>query len=116
MPKKLDLARFQKSRESQVDAGAFGFTIRRPSALDVARAGAAGGGITLEYACKYVVGWSRVNESDLIPSGDPEPLEFDSALLFAWVSDRPELWEPIVSGVINSFRAYEEASEDRGNV
>ncbi len=114
--KKLELARFQKSRESQVDAGAFGFTIRRPSALDMARVGAEGGGITIEYACKYVVGWQGVNESDLIPGGDPEPLEFDNALFSTWVSDRPELWQPIVKGLINAFRAHEEASEDRGNV
>ena len=114
--KKLDLARFQKSRESTIESGPFKFTIRRPSPLDVARIGAEGSGINFDFACRYLVGWDGVKESDLLPGGDPEPLEFDHALCVAWVADRPEHWQPIVSGVINAFRAFEEASENRGNV
>ena len=114
--KKLELARFQKSRETKIEASGFEFAIRRPSPLDVARISAEGGGINLDFACRYVVGWGKVNESDLLPGGDPEPIEFDHALFTAWVADRPDLWQPIVNGVIDSFRAFEEASENRGNV
>ena len=114
--KKLDLARFQKSRESDVKAGGYTFVIRRPSQLDVARVGAEGGNVGLDFACRYVVGWPGLLESDLLPGGDPEPVEFDSDLFVAWIADKPDLWQPIIAGVIESFRRHEEASEDRGNV
>ena len=113
--KKLDLARFQKSRETTIAAGPHSFTVRRPSALDVARMSAEAG-ITLEAACRFIVGWAGVNESDLLPGGDPEPLVFDRELLIEWVADKPDLWPVIVTGVVDSFRQHEEASEDRGNV
>ena len=113
--KTLDLARFQKSRESTIPAGKHSFTVRRPTALDVARMSAEAG-ITLETACRFIVGWQDVNESDLLPGGDPEPLAFDRALLIEWVADKPDLWPIIVTGVVDSFRRHEEASEDRGNV
>ena len=112
--KKLDLARFQKSRESVVESGDKKFTIRRPPALDVARI--QNGRIDIDFACKYVVGWPGLTEADLLPGGDPEPVEFDSALFVAWIADQPQHWNPIVNGVISSFQMHEEASEARGNV
>lgn len=113
--KTLDLARFQKSRQSIIPAGGHHFTIERPSTLDVVRLSAEGAGLTIENATKYVVGWD-LKESDLLPGGDPEPVAFDRAIFSLWLADRADLWEPIVSGVVNAYRAHEEAQEARGNV
>ena len=72
-------------------------------------------GLTIENATKYVVGWD-LKESDLLPGGDPEPVVFDRAIFALWLADRADLWEPIVSGVVNAYRAHEDAQEARGNV
>lgn len=114
--KKLDLARFQKGRESVVESGSFKFTIRRPTQLEVIRLMSAGGNLSIETAATYVVGWEGVNEIDLLPGGDPEPVEFDAELFQAWVADKPDLWGLIVQGVIDACRRYEEALAERGNV
>ena len=113
---KLDLSRFHKSRETHVEAGGHVFIIRRPTALDVARLQASGGALTIEHAVRFIAGWDKVTELDLIPGGVPEPLDFDNDLCAAWVSDRPDLWEPIIKGVVDAYRRHEEAQETRGNV
>lgn len=110
--KTLSLDKFQKSRESIVSTGGFDFTIRRPTELDIARS--AGVSLSLDFVTNFVVGWGKVCESDLIPGGDPEPVEFNSALFKAWVSDRPDLWEPIAEGVMTAYRSHKEATADRG--
>lgn len=112
--KQLDLAKFQRGRESVVEAAEFKFTIRRPPALDIARAGAEGVAMSIEFATRYVVGWDGVKESDLLPGGDPEPVAFDGAVFKAWIADRPDLWQPIANGVIAAYQRHEEATEARG--
>lgn len=114
--KKISLEKYQKSRETIVSAGSFSFTVRRPTRMDVARIGANGGLVSLEFAARFVVGWSGVNEADLIPGGDPEPAEFDGALFAAWIADRSDLWKSLAEGVSNAYQQYEEATEARGNV
>ena len=114
--KKLDLARFQKGRESMIVAGRYSFTVRRPTQLEVVRLMADGGNVSIETACRHVVGWGGVQESDLLPGGDPEPVEFDGDLFAAWIADQPDLWGVIVKGVVDAVRQHEEAVETRGNV
>jgi len=112
--KKLDLERFQKSRDSQVEAGRYRFTLRRPTQLDIIRM--EGGNLSIEVACRHYVGWDKVLESDLLPGGDPEPVDFDSDLFALWIADKPDLWGAVVKGVVDAVRAHEEAAENRGNV
>jgi len=111
--KTVDLSRFQRSRESTVEAGGHVFTLRRPAALDVVRARAAGA-IDLDFAFGYVVGWN-LKESDLLPGGDPVEAGFDPALFSAWLRDRPDFWDPLTSAVIDAYNRYEESRADRGN-
>ena len=113
--KTIDLTRFNKSRESIIEAGGYSFTIRRPSVLEVHRAVSNGGSVSIDFAADQVVGWSKVNESDLINGGDPEPLAFDAEVFKAWIADRSDLWQPIVMGVVDAFKRHEEATEARGN-
>lgn len=112
--KQLDLARFQKGRESIIEAAGFKFIIRRPPSLDVARITVDNGGMSIDFAMRYVVGWEGVNESDLLPGGDPEPVKFDSDVFKAWLAERSDLWQPIGQGVIDAYQRHEEANEARG--
>jgi hypothetical protein len=112
----IDLSRFKAARESRIDAGGFGFTIRRPTALEVVRAAAASESLTIDRAIGYVTNWHGVKEIDLLPGGVPEEVDFNAEVFALWVADRPELWGPIVSGVIDAYQSYEQARADRGNV
>ena len=53
-----------------------------------------------------VVGWEGVNESDLIPGGDPLPVPFDAAACEEWLSDRPDLFADVVSGIVEAYEEY----------
>ena len=113
--KTIDLARYQKSRESLIEAGRFHFTVRRPTELDITRVVvASGGSMTFEDAVRYIVGWD-VLESDLLPGGEPVPVVFDAKVFADWIADQPNLWEPVISGVVTSYRQHQEAIEARGN-
>jgi len=52
--KTIDLARFNKSRESTIEAGGHTFIIRRPSVLEVHRAVSNGGSISIDFAADQV--------------------------------------------------------------
>jgi hypothetical protein len=60
-----------------------------------------------EFLKKFVVDWKGVKEIDLIPGGDPFDVPFDSELFYEWLSDNPKFWEPIINGIIESYRAHE---------
>ena len=110
----VDLARLQRSRQSDLEVGGFRFTISRPTQYEIV---SAGGSLRadIDFLSRHVVGWN-LKESDLIPGGDPEPAEFDREVFALWLSDQPELWMPLASGMRASFEAYEEARAVRGKV
>lgn len=95
------LARMLKSRESRVVIGQYTFIVRRPTPLEheeKLRKGNVARGIL-----DFVVGWEGVTEGDLVPGGDPHPLAFDREACAEWLSDRPDLFEPIARNVVDRF-------------
>ena len=78
--KSITLERYKRAGRSQVAVGRFTFHVQRPTPYEMLRA-REDGGFGLDFVAAHVVGWEGVKESDLIPSGDPEPLEFDAARL-----------------------------------
>lgn len=114
--KQIALDRFRKARQSRVSAGKFTFIVQRPTMLDVVKAGSGESQVSIEFAARFVVGWEGVDEADLIPGGDPEPVEFDPALFAAWIAERSDLWLQIAEGVAAAYRDHEEQKEARGNV
>ena len=110
--KRLTLDRYKQSGQTRVEAGGFTFVVQRPTQAEVYAS--ADRRIDIEFVARHVVGWEGVLESDLVPGGDPEPVEFDAAVLAAWLADRADLWAPLTDAVVTSFRAYEEAQEARG--
>jgi outer membrane receptor protein involved in Fe transport len=49
----------------------------------------------------------KVDESDLIPGGDPEPAAFAPELFAAWVAERPDLWQAISEGIKAAWQQHE---------
>lgn len=111
--REIDIARLKKARESRLEVGAFAFVIRRPTVAEIAKLRRAA--VDLEFTTQFVVGWEGVNESDLIPGGDPEPVAFNAEVFRLWIQDRPDLWGPISKEVIESYKRYEATLAERGN-
>lgn len=112
--KTVTLERFKKSRQTTVSASGFDFVIARPTPFDIETA-RANNGFDIHFLCRFVVGWSGVKESDLLPGGDPEPVDFNGELFEEWVKERPELWDPLINGVIDTYNAHFRDREERGN-
>ena len=108
-------AKFEAARRSPLPVGPHTFTIRRPSPWDVATAQASGQKLNLDWAAGFVVGWD-LKAADLIPGGDPEPVDFDPEIFRAWIKDYPDYWSPLSKGVYAAYKQHEEALAARGNV
>lgn len=103
--------KLRAARESQVPAGGFNFTIRRPTALDMAemRQQTRGRG-----ALPYIVGWDKSVTSLAmgLPGGDAHPLEFDADLRDEWLSDRIDLLKVLADAVFAAYAKYAASQED----
>ena len=66
------------------------------------------GGTVLAWL-PHVVGWKGVREIDLIPGGDPHPLEFSAEVRDEWLADRPDLLGPLVQAMGEAYQAHADA-------
>lgn len=110
--KTLSLEKYKSAGQTRVEAGGHLFVLQRPALAEIYLGG--GQRADINFVAAHIVGWEKVNESDLVPGGDPEPLAFDSALCAAWLADRADLWAPLTEALIGSFKQYEEAQAARG--
>lgn len=113
--KRLDAARYAASRQSQVQAGGYTFTVRRPYVAEVV-GGQLAGQRPADLVARFTVGWAGVKESDLMPGGDPEDTEFSPALFAAWIQDQPALWAPLSEAIVESYTRYEQELEAQGKL
>lgn len=101
--------KIRKARESVVPVGGFDFTIRRPTDMDMLEFNKAREPSGL---VKFVVGWDKVKELDLIPGGDGHPAPFDADACAEWLSDRADLFVPLVNAIVESFQAHKSRLEE----
>jgi hypothetical protein len=99
-----------RAREQQKNVGGHSYTLRRPTAAQLARLA---DGTRLEMLRECVVGWD-LKQIDLIPGGDPTPAEFDSGLWSDWLDDSPDIWEPLISALLDQIKAHHAKVEDAG--
>ena len=95
--------KIRKSRESQVSAGGFTFTIRRPTDVDMLEFHRVK---KTEFLIKFVIGWEGVTELDLIPGGDGHPAPFDSEACHEWLADRSDLMVPVVNAIVEAYQLH----------
>lgn len=100
--------KIRKAREKRMEVDGFGFTVRRPTDLDMLELR---GGVSPRMLMAYVVDWDGVKEIDLIPGGDGAPLAFDAEACAEWVADRPDIFAALVNEIMDSYRAHQEAQE-----
>lgn len=102
------IEKLRRARERRVEVGGFDFTVRRPTdieALELRR------GCGLGDLLRFVVGWGKVKELDIVPGGGPEPVPFDAALAAEWLADRPDLLQPLADEVLDGYRDHVAALE-----
>jgi hypothetical protein len=95
--------KIRRARESDVEAGGFSFTIRRPT--DAEAMTLAGTNVVENLLCRFVVGWN-LKEIDLIPGGSPVAAAFDVDAFGEWVSDQPETLAALSSAIVAAYQAH----------
>ncbi len=101
--------KLRKAREVTVPVGGFTFVIRRPTALEMIEIQNQPRGRAI---LPFVIGWDGVKALDLIPGGDPHPLEFDADVCAEWLTDRLDILAPLADAVFAAFSAHEARLED----
>lgn len=96
--------KIRKARESRVEVGGYGFLIRRPTALEMMEINGKPRG---RAYLGFVIGWDGVTQLDLIPGGDPHPLEFDADVCAEWLTDRLDLLAPLTNAIDAAYEAHE---------
>ena len=102
----LLIEKIRAARQQDVVVDDIAFTCRRPTDLEMvdwARLGLERG----EILRRFVVGWRGVKESDLIPGGTSELIEFNNDLFMEWVADRPNTWAPIIETITSSYKQHQ---------
>lgn len=104
------IERLRKARQSTVVVGKYTFSVTRPTDMQMfeMRSRKIAQRDILE---QYVTGWSGVTELDISAEGSNEPVIFSGDLFDEWIADRPELWAPIVTAIVDLYRAHEKAQE-----
>lgn len=102
------LEKLLRSRESGVVVDGHTFTIRRPTDEDALTLQGSG---PLDFVKRFVVGWD-LTELDIIPGGGPERVPFSTELWSAYVSDHPELWEPLATPIVEAYRTHAVGREE----
>ncbi|MCP4091419.1 MAG: hypothetical protein GY746_16760 [Gammaproteobacteria bacterium] len=104
----------RKAREISIAVGDYIFLITRPTDIDAVsmsfddlKAGVVG-------VSSFVIGWEGVTELDLIPGGTADPVEFDADLFSEWIKDRPDLWQPLIDGVLDAYKSHRKRQEAQG--
>lgn len=101
--------KIRKSREKLVPVGGYDFTIRRPTDLDMM--GFSRSSNPLDLA-RFVVGWDKVKELDLLPGGDGHPVPFDADACSEWLADRTDLLVPLVEAITEAYQEHKQRQED----
>lgn len=97
------IERLRRNREFKVEAGGHVFIVRRPTDHDWAEMI---GDFNARNLIRYVVGWERVTELDLIAGGAGHPVPFDAATAEEWLADRPDLLLPVTTRIVESYREH----------
>lgn len=103
----VTIEKMQKRREFDLeiepaksdDEPAKKLRVRRPPEGEWQRA------VTLDYVCKYVVGWSGFHERDMYAGGGADAVEFDSMLFRELFNDRGDWIVKCIEGVVAAMNS-----------
>lgn len=95
--------KIRASRIKKVEVEGKTFFIRRPTHAEAATIGA----IPLVDVCvEFTVDWEGIRESDLLESGSTDIVPFDKDIWGEYLPDKPELWRPLSSAIIEHYQKH----------
>lgn len=100
------IEKIKQARQCRVDCDGHTFIVRRPTHLEAAHLHTAKPDQS-EFLKQFVIDWENMAERDLIAGGSDETVEFDTDLFLEWVVDRPGMWQPLISAILETYRAHE---------
>lgn len=106
------LDQLRDSRKFTISVGQFVFTLLRPTDAEATEMRYTTLKDGLEGISKFVVGWEGVALDDIVSGGGAEPAPFSSDLFLEWAYDRPEIWDPLVDGVLSAYSEYREGRRE----
>jgi len=89
----------------------YAFVVSRPTEIDVQELRAAGAIPARLLVERFVVGWEGVREMDIIPGGDPHPIEFDREACVEWLSDDVPLLQHLLTKILEAYGTWHEQRE-----
>lgn len=101
--------KIRQSRQKQVAAGNYHFTVRRPTNLEISKM--RGVADTEDLLRKFVIDWD-LTELDVYSGGTADRVPFEPDLFVEWVADRPELWGPLTDAIVEAYKAHEARQVD----
>ena len=96
--------KIRKARETSVEINGGAWKIRRPTDEEAMSIRANGDGL-LAIVKRFVIDWP-LTELDLVPGGTDIKPPFDGEAFAEWVADKPELWEPLGTGILDAYKAH----------
>lgn len=102
-------AKIRKAREIRVEVADFVFTVLRPTFLEQQEKLREAPARAIP---QFVIAWEGVKQSDLFPSGDPIPVEFDADACAEWLADRPDLLAKLADAMLTGIEARAKQLED----
>jgi hypothetical protein len=107
------IEKMRRAREVQAEAAGFRFTIRLPNEGEIEDVVEGLDGKRITYRrmlIASVVGWN-LTELDLIPGGNPTPVEFSAELFREWINDHEAAIEPLFLALSDGMDVRRTAKE-----
>ena len=98
-----------KRREMRVKVGERTFLARRFSDAQAADLDRLGLTTYVALAQQFVIGWEGVTVNDILGDGTMDAAPFSPGLWREWCADHPEVWEPIATKLLASYKEHEAA-------
>ena len=106
------IERLKRARERSVEINKIKFTVRRPTDMEIVEMREQASNMPQSEVLKrFVVDWSGVKESDLVPGGTGVNVPFDSDLFMEWVVDQPKVWSPLSDAITEEYEKHVKALE-----
>ena len=105
--------KIRRAREFTREIDGWTLKLRRPTDAEAGAILGQDSAPVLKVATDFVIGWEGVTEADLINSGASDPAPFDKDTWAEVIVDRPNMWEPICTAVVNAWVEHNKARTDR---
>ncbi len=104
--------KLRRAREFNVALDGHTYTVRRPTDVEAIEFHQQHGQNDALYSAnvaeRFTVGWNLSEIDAGVPGGGPDPAPFDALAWREYVSQRPDLWAPLATAILDAYTAHAE--------